>query len=123
MSRNILISFITFVVISAIICPMVTAAVERLCDNNTRTEVLSDNCTQSLPFYMRLLCNEEKSNTKPFQLYDTVCPEPEIKDLNKFFIDKKKAKSFLTSNNYYWCGIVCECCHNVCTVEEILNHC
>uniref|UniRef100_A0A0L8GK08 Insulin-like domain-containing protein n=1 Tax=Octopus bimaculoides TaxID=37653 RepID=A0A0L8GK08_OCTBM len=43
--------------------------------------------------------------------------------LKDIIISKKKAKSYLVKRDRNWSGIVCECCYNTCTIEELLDYC
>eukprot|EP00106_Octopus_bimaculoides_P005155 XP_014772597.1 PREDICTED: molluscan insulin-related peptide 3-like [Octopus bimaculoides] len=104
----------------------VKAGLEHRCNDETisRTSVSSSYCAAKMPNFLRLVCNrEEYGKMDEILFYTTRCPKPKRSKLNGVVISKKKAKSHLTRKSNFWCGIVCECCHHTCSLDELLAYC
>ncbi|XP_036357072.1 con-Ins Im1 isoform X1 [Octopus sinensis] len=110
---------------------LVIAGLEHTCNEETIRQGAASGgyCGDKIPNFLRLICSPGGYSDGPRQRRNYVSPyasrglRHRSSTLKDIIISKKKAKSYLVKRDRNWSGIVCECCYNTCTIEELLDYC
>ncbi|GAB1600636.1 con-Ins Im1-like [Argonauta hians] len=103
---------------------LVIAGLEHTCNEETTRQGAASGgyCGDKIPNILRVLCTPGGYSDGHVERrsYGLRHRSSTLKDI---IISKTKAKSYLMKRDRNWSGIVCECCYNTCSIDELLDYC